>query len=106
MNGFDRFMYNKTKNKNKKHFFRYCLHYFSSEKSLMEHKKVCLNINGKQNIRLKSGSIKLKSYFKQLAVPFKIYADFESVLKRIQRDDSSNASYTKIYQEYIPCSFS
>ena len=37
-------------------------------------------------------------------MPFKTYAYFESVLKRIQRDDASNASYTKTYQEHILCS--
>ena len=43
----------------------------------MEHKEVCLKLNGKQNAKLRSGSIKFQYYFKQLAVPFKIYADFE-----------------------------
>ena len=38
----------------------------------------------------------LKNYFKQLAVPFKIYADLESVLKEVQSNDKINhASYTK-----------
>ena len=74
---FRRFICNKTKkNKNKKHFWRYCLH-FSSEKVWQEHKKVCLKIKGKQSVKLRTGSIKLKNYFKQLAAPFKIYADFE-----------------------------
>ena len=42
----------------------------------------------------------------QLSVPFKIYADFESVLKGLQKNDRSNgASYSKKYQEHIPCSF-
>ena len=31
---FNRFMYNKTKCKNKKHFFKYCLQCFSSKKVL------------------------------------------------------------------------
>ena len=35
---FNRLMYNKTKNKNKKHICRYCLQCFSSEKVLQEHK--------------------------------------------------------------------
>ena len=70
-----------TKNKNKKHFCRYSLQCFSSEKVLMAHKKVCLNINAKQSKKLRSGSIEFKCYFKQLAVWFKIYAYFESVLK-------------------------
>ena len=69
---FNRCMCNKTKNKNKKHFCRYCLECFSSEKVLPEHKKVCLKINGKQSIKLGNGSIKFKNYFKHLAVPFSI----------------------------------
>ena len=55
---FNRFMCNKTKNKNKKHFCRYCLQCFISEKVLMEQKKVCLKINGKRNVKLKSESVK------------------------------------------------
>ena len=50
---------------------------FSSEKVLTEHKEVCLEINGQQTIKLKSGSIKFENYYKKSAVPFKIYADFE-----------------------------
>ena len=57
---------------------------------MQEHKKVCLKINGKQSIKLKSGSIKFKNYFKQLAVPFKIYTDFESVLKGVHSDENDN----------------
>ena len=49
---FHRFMCN---NKNKKHFWRYCLRFVSSEKFLMEHKKVCLKINCKQSVKLKGG---------------------------------------------------
>ena len=42
-----------------------------------------MKINGKQTVKLRSGSIKFKNYFRQLAVPFKIYADFESLLKEV-----------------------
>ena len=42
---FNRFMCNKTKNN--KHFCRYILQCFSSEKVLQEHKEICLIINGK-----------------------------------------------------------
>ena len=38
---FNRFMCNTTKNKNKKHFFNYCLQCFSSEKVLIEYKERC-----------------------------------------------------------------
>ena len=77
---FNRLMFNKTNNKNKKDFCRYCLQCFSSENVLTEHKENCLVINGKQNIKLGNGSISFKNYSKQLPpVPFKIYADFECI---------------------------
>ena len=66
---FNRFMCNKTK---------------TSEKVLIEHKDNCLIINGKQSVKLKSGSISFKNYFKQLPVPFKVYTDFECILKGVK----------------------
>ena len=102
---FNRFMYNKTKNKNKKYFCKCCLQCLSSEKVLIEHKENCLIINDKQSVKLKSGSISFKNYFKQLPAPFKIYADFECYLKRVKSSDKNNGSYTEKYQDHIPCSF-
>ena len=84
---FNRFMCNKTKTKSQKHFCRYCLQCFSIKKILQEHSKVCLKMNGKQSVKLKSGSIKFKNNFKQLAVPFMIYADFDSLLKRVKSNN-------------------
>ena len=46
----NRFMFNKTKHKNKKHFCKYCLQFFNSEQILIEHKEICLEINGKQRV--------------------------------------------------------
>ena len=72
----------------------------------MEHKETCFKINVKQNVELKKSSIKFKSHFKQLAVTFKIYADFESVLKIVRGSDRNNNTwYTEKYQEHITCSF-
>ena len=36
---FDRSMFSKIKSKNKKHFCKYCLHCFSSERILVGHKE-------------------------------------------------------------------
>ena len=55
----------------------------AAKKNLIKDKENCLIINGKQNIKLKSGSIEIKNYSKQLTVPFKIYGDFESLLKEV-----------------------
>ena len=38
---FDRFMFHKTKNKNKKYFCKSCLQCFSSKNILNNHKEVC-----------------------------------------------------------------
>ena len=40
---FNRFMWNKIKLRTKKHFCKYCLQYFSSERVLIEHKKLVID---------------------------------------------------------------
>ena len=103
---FNRFMCNKTKNKNKKPFYKYCLQFFPGKRVLIEHKENCLIINGKQSVKLKSGSTKFKNHSKQLAVPFKIYFDSECDVKEVKSNNKkNNASYTGKYQKHIPCSF-
>ena len=89
---FDRFMFHKTQNKNKKWFCRSCLQCFSSKNVLIKHKENCLSINGKQSVKLEKGIIKFENYFKQIPVPFKIYADFECNLRGVE---SYEGSYTK-----------
>ena len=101
----NKLMSNKTKNKNKKYFCKCCLQCFNSEIFLVEHKENCLIINGKKSVKLKRGSINFKNYFKQLPVPFTIYADFERILKGVKSSDKNNGSYTEKYQDHIPCSF-
>ena len=43
-------------------------------------------------LKLEDGTIEFESYFKQIPVPFKIYADFECNLESIK---SYEGSYTK-----------
>ena len=81
--GFDSFMFYKTKNKNKKWFYKSCLQCFNSENVLTKHKEDCLSINGKQSVKLKKGTIEFENYFKQIPVPLKIYADFECNLSGV-----------------------
>ena len=61
---FDKFMFHKTKNKNKKSFFISCLQCFSSESELIKHKENCSSINGKQSVILGKGIIEFENYFK------------------------------------------
>lgn len=45
---FNKFRYNKTKHKARKHFCKYCLQCFSSEEVLNNRKTNCMTINGQQ----------------------------------------------------------
>ena len=72
---------------------------FSSENVLMKHKEDCLSISGQQSINLEKGTIKFNNYFKQLPVPFKIYADFQCNLKNVE---CYEGTYTN---KHVPCSY-
>ena len=93
---YDRFMFHKTKNKNKKFFCKSCLLCFSSKNLLTKHKEVCLSINGARSVRFEKGTVQFKNYFKQISVPFKIYADFECNLNSVQSYEGSYQKSTKI----------
>ena len=43
-----------------------------------------MSINGAQSIRLEKGTTEFKNYFKQIPIPFKIFADFESNLEGVE----------------------
>ena len=53
-------------------------------------------------MRLEKGRIEFKNYFKQIPVPFKVYVDFEYNLESVE---SYEGSYSKKYQDHVPCSF-
>ena len=99
---FNRFMFHKTKNKNKKWFCKRCLQCFSNEKVLIGHKEDCLSINGIQSVKVEEGIIEFENYFKQMPVSFKIYANFECNFKNVE---ICGGSCTKKYHDHIPCSF-
>ena len=82
--------------------FKSCFQCFSSENVLIKHEENCLSINDKQWVKLEKGIIKFENYFKQIPVPFKIYADFEFNLKSVK---CKEGFHTEKYQDHIPCSF-
>ena len=103
---FNRLIFNKTKSKYKKWFCKSCLCCFSSEKVLNEHGKNCLLIIGKQRIKLEKGFIKFNNFDKMISCPFKIYPDFECLLKNVDIGINNDCfSYKNKYQDHIPCSF-
>ena len=80
---FDKFLFHKTKKKNKKYFCRSCLQCFSSKNVLTKHKDVCLSVNDAQSVKLEQGTIEFENYFKQIPAPLKIYGDFEYNLEGV-----------------------
>ena len=63
---------------------------------LAKHKENCLSINVKQSVKLEEGTIEFENYLKQIPVPFKIYSDFESNLKRAESYEGSYTNIVKI----------
>ena len=66
--------------------FKLCksfLQFLSSEKVLIEHGKDCLSSNGGQRVKLEKEFIEFNNFDKIIPAPFKIYADFECLLKEV-----------------------
>ena len=85
---FSKFMCSQSKHKERKYFCMYCLQCFKSESILMKHVENCLTMNGKQAINMpKEGEniLKFNNFWKQQAVLFVIYADFEAITKKGSR---------------------
>ena len=100
---FNKFMYNQTKHKGRKHFCMYCLQGFSSERVLNNHTVDCIEINGKQAIKMPEPGSKITftNFRKQLSAPFIIYADFEAITEKV----SQKKSHTEQYQKHTACGY-
>ena len=107
--GFNKFMFNQTKNNNKKHFCMHCLQCFSSERVLTDHKENCIELNGTQAVKMptkENNILKFENFHKQQAVPFVIYADFEAITQKIQGcSQKDDKSYTEAYQKHKDCGY-
>ena len=56
-------------------------------------------ISDTQAVKYETGIIKFTIYGNQIQVPFKIYANTECLLKRV---NINKGKYTKVYQKHIP----
>ena len=103
---FNKFMYNQTKHKERKHFCMFCLQCFSSKEHLEKHEVDCLQINGKQAIEMPEPGSKIafRNYRKELPAPFVIYADFEAITEKVD-EKAPQKSYTEQYQKHTACGY-
>ena len=92
-------MYSKTKDQHKKYHCMSRLKSFTKEEILNQHKKQCLVINGCQAVNYESGTIKFTNHNKQIPILFKIYADTECFLKRVNSYEGEHAIK---YQQHQP----
>ena len=103
---FNKFMYNQTKHKGRKHFCMYCLQCLSSKEHLEKHKVVCVEINGKQSIKMPEpeSTIEFTNYHKESPAPFVIYADFEAITEKVS-EKAPQKSCTEQYQKHTACGY-
>ena len=106
---FNKFMYQQTKHKERKHFCMHCLQCFSSERVLNNHKENCIQINGTQAVNMPekgNNILKFNNHHKQQPIPFVIYADFEAITEKIIGCKPNNdKSYTESYQKHTDCGY-
>ena len=69
-----------------------------------EHKTNCIIINGEKAIEMPEKvkkMLKINNYYKQLPIPFVIYADFEAITEKVHRCRlNDDKSYSESYQNH------
>ena len=90
-------MHSRTKHKDRKHFCMLFSQNFTTKEILNNHRERCLLINDTRAAKYETGVIKFNNYEKQIPIPFKIYADTECLLKRINIDEDKYTNYIKIH---------
>jgi hypothetical protein len=105
-----RLLYDQSKHREKKHFCERCLHGYSREDLLEDHKPECQGI-GQTAVRVEmpeEGKNKLtfQNHHKQLPAPYIIYADFEALTTKIEGPDlDPSKSNTQKTQHHEACSY-
>ncbi|KAK3105269.1 hypothetical protein FSP39_021352 [Pinctada imbricata] len=97
-----------TKRAKIKHYFcRRCLHGFVRNDILQEHKPYCKLFDFQHVKYPKEGQndvLEFKSFYKQLRVPFVIYADFETLVENLETDAEYRSS-SHHESHFKPCGY-
>ena len=106
---FNKLCFSQTKNTSKKHFCKNCIQCFSSKEVLEKHKPDCMTLNDGQAVELpkEGSSISFNHIKKTVSVPFVIYADFESLVPKYEKEKelNENSSWTRKHQKHNICSY-
>ena len=84
-----------------------CFNSFKTNDKLDKHKEYCYNNECVKTIVPEKGTyLRFKNFLHSERFPFVVYADMESIIKKIHNcDPDPNKSYTKKYQKHEPISF-
>ena len=99
-------MCNHTLHQGRKHFCRYCLYAFSTEKTLKRHIKDCFKNNEKRRMMMsrKDEYLKFKYYQRKIRSPFVIYPYFETIrVPKCNEYQNPEDSYKNKYQKHVAC---
>ena len=104
-------LYDQNRHNESKHFCERCLHEYKTKDLLERHKPECKGLlKGPTRTEMpKQGENKMafKNFYKQMKVPYTVYADFECVLKKIATCEPDNKqSFTIKTGKHEPCGFS
>ena len=104
-------LYDQNRHNESKHFCERCLHGYKRKELLERHKPECKGLlkTPSRTDMPKKGENKMafKNHYKQMKVPYVVYADFECVLKKIDGcEPSQDASFTVKTEKHEPCRFS
>ena len=85
INDFNRFIYDYSFHRERKHLCRYYLYAFITEKILKRHIKDSFKINGRHTTKMpkKGEHVKFKNFEIKIKSPLMIYADFEGIMESI-----------------------
>ena len=89
------------------HICKRCFSHFTTEDLLNKHMKYCYN-NKTSFVKMpKPGSsLNFKNYYKQLPIPFVVYADFECITSEVSSCcPNPEKSYNYTYQKHEPSGF-
>ena len=107
----NRLLHDQTKHNERKHFCERCLHGYTRADLLDQHRPECQG-NGERAIRIEMPKpersiLKFENWHRQMKAPFVIYADFESIINKIEGPScdptKSNTQHTQIHEA---CGFS
>ena len=104
----NKLLFDQTKCQHRQHFCERCLHGYSREDLLQRYIPECNRICDRA-VRIempkkgKNDTLILINFHRKMKVPFVIYAEFETILKKI--DDRSKTN-TKTLNEHVVCGYS